>query len=620
MAAKQPAGSSNDKKTKKKKRDDDNDDDDVDEVIEYTFSVGDLVNVAVPVSLLINPSNKDWLQPWISLNGKIVQKVAGFTKSSVWLVEVEGNRGFQVAAFTVEAADHHIIKRSSLYGETEYEIKRILKVRKHAHNKGENKCDQPCHCKKDFLIEWVGWEEDTWEHDKGVPPESIAYFNLMGKYAAAVNNDVLGFMKDVRGMDQVKLTRQAHDCKYFPTCDKFGQYCTERFDICLEDKTRNLSYRLMESYAPTKKTGRFSALYAALPPPPKPAPQKIQPTASKAGPQSASLPVPRAGPELSAAAVGAGGGSRAVVLPAGAVPGASTRSQICLVCKGKKSADDPTIVCKGCNKLVHAGCSSKSRNEVFTLCKKCVLKRCSECNDMMPENKTVCLKCNKSFCDKQKCIRVRTTPTGETGNICQRCANEAYSSPIVSDYTSGSGEEAEKTDDDQQEASKKQRLNPDVDLSLDKAADLPALPVPLSTGDTDRGDDNLSSEPESAVGQYLLPRPLSPAAADSSKELPPALPLDASFEQAVAGSEQAVPGSEPEPPTRELDARSPPEPEKQKGKLGLAASLGRTQQRLGFGNSLAKPKVNSPKDEKTIKSFQSVLTPTMKIKKGSGEK
>ena len=128
------------------------------------------------------------------MNGKIVQKVAAFTKSSVWLVEVEGNRGFQVAAFTVEAADHHIIKRSSLYGETEYEIKRILKVRKHAHNKGENKCDQPCHCKKDFLIEWVGWEEDTWEHDKGVPPESIAYFNLMERYAAAVNNEVLGFM------------------------------------------------------------------------------------------------------------------------------------------------------------------------------------------------------------------------------------------------------------------------------------------------------------------------------------------------------------------------------------------------------------------------------------------
>jgi hypothetical protein len=239
---------------------------------------------------------------------------------------------------------------------------------------------------------------------------------------------------------------------------------------------------------------------------------------------------------------------------------------------------------------------------------------------MMPENKTVCLKCNKSFCDKQKCIRVRTTPTGETGNICQRCASEAYSSPIVSDVSSGSGEEAEGTDNDEQEASKKQRLNPDVDLSLDEAADLPALPVPLSTGDTDRGADNRLSEPESAVGQYLLPRPLSPAAADSSKELPPALPLDASFEQAVAGSEQAVPGSEPEPPTRELAAGSPPEPKKQKGQLGLAASLGRTQQRLGFGNSLAKPKVNSPKDEKTIKSLQSVLTPTPKGKKGLGEK
>ena len=47
MAAKQPAGSSNAKKTKKKTRDDDDDNDDVDEVIDYTFSVGDLVNVAV---------------------------------------------------------------------------------------------------------------------------------------------------------------------------------------------------------------------------------------------------------------------------------------------------------------------------------------------------------------------------------------------------------------------------------------------------------------------------------------------------------------------------------------------------------------------------------------------
>ena len=239
---------------------------------------------------------------------------------------------------------------------------------------------------------------------------------------------------------------------------------------------------------------------------------------------------------------------------------------------------------------------------------------------MMPENKTVCLKCNKSFCDKQKCIRVRTTPTGETGNICQRCASSEYDSPLVSDDTSGSGEEAEGTDNDEQEASKKQRLNPDVDLSLDEAADLPALPVPLYTGDTDRGADNLSSEPESAVSQYLLPRPLSPAAADSSNEPPPALQLDASFEQAVAGSEQAVPGSEPEPPTRELDARSPPEPEKQKEQLGLAASLARNQQRLGFGNSLNKPKINPPRDGKPIKSFQSVLTPTLKSKKGSGEK
>jgi hypothetical protein len=235
---------------------------------------------------------------------------------------------------------------------------------------------------------------------------------------------------------------------------------------------------------------------------------------------------------------------------------------------------------------------------------------------MMPENKTVCLKCNKSFCDKQKCIRVRTTPTGETGNICQRCASEAYSSPIVSDVSSGSGEEAEKTDDDQQEASKKQRLNPDLSIVSS------TLQVPFSTGDTDRGGDNPSSEPEPAVGQHVLPRPLSPAAADSSNELPPALlpPPIASFEQTVAGSEQDVPGSEPEPPTRELDARSPPEPEKQKGKLGLAASLGRTQQRLGFGNSLLKPKVDSPKDDKIIKSFQSVLAPTTKGKKGLGEK
>jgi hypothetical protein len=245
---------------------------------------------------------------------------------------------------------------------------------------------------------------------------------------------------------------------------------------------------------------------------------------------------------------------------------------------------------------------------------------------MMPGNKTICLKCNNSFCDKLKCIKIRTTPAGVTGNICQSCANAAYSSPLVSDDESGSAQEAEGTDNDEQEASKKQRLNPDVDLSLDEEADLPIvsspLQVPLSTGDTDRGADNPSSEPEPAVGQYLLPRPLSPVAADSSNELPPALlpPPIASFEQAVAGSEQAVPGSEPEPPTRELDARSPPEPEKQKEQLGLAASLARNQQRLGFGNSLNKPKINPPRDGKPIKSFQSVLTPTMKSKKGSGEK
>jgi hypothetical protein len=86
----------------------------------------------------------------------------------------------------------------------------------------------------------------------------------MGKYAAAVNNEVLGFMKDVRGMDQVKLTRQAHECKYFATCDNFGQYCTERSDICLEDKTRNLGYRLMESYGPNKTKPEGFPLFTLL--------------------------------------------------------------------------------------------------------------------------------------------------------------------------------------------------------------------------------------------------------------------------------------------------------------------------------------------------------------------
>jgi hypothetical protein len=120
-------------------------------------------------------------------------------------------------------------------------------------------------------------------------------------------------------------------------------------------------------------------------------------------------------------------------------------------------------------------------------------------------------------------------------------------------------------DNDQQgEASKKQRLNPDVDLSLGESADLTVsstVPVPLSSGVSDQVADNVSSEPESAVVQYLLPRPLSPAAADVQNDLPPPLQPDvvpnalpppiASFElpSSVNIDDQAVPESGPEPPS-----------------------------------------------------------------------
>jgi hypothetical protein len=57
----------------------------------------------------------------------------------------------------------------------------------------------------------------------------------------------------------------------------------------------------------------------------------------------------------------------------------------------------------------------------------------------------------------------------------------------------------------------------------------------------------------------------------------------------VNSDKRAVPGSEPEPPTRELAAGRLPESETRKRQLGLAASLARNQQRLGFRNSVNKP-------------------------------
>jgi hypothetical protein len=217
----------------------------------------------------------------------------------------------------------------------------------------------------------------------------------MERYAAAVNNEVLGFMKDVRGLDQVNLTRQHMIVNIFQHATILANMCTERFDIFLEDKTRGLGYRLMESYAPTKKTESFPLFTLLCLLRPNQLLKRIQPTASKAGPGPASLPL-----------VSFTSWARTVSSCSRTWPkvqellfylqelflwSINSRSQICLVCNGKKSADDATIVCKGCNKLVHAACSSKARNLDHTLCEKCVLKRCSECNNIMPGNKTICL-------------------------------------------------------------------------------------------------------------------------------------------------------------------------------------------------------------------------------------
>ncbi len=85
-----------------------------------------------------------------------------------------------------------------------------------------------------------------------------------------------------------------------------------------------------------------------------------------------------------------------------------------------------------------------------------------------------------------------------------------YDSPLVTEDESVSAHEPGGTENDEQEAPRRNRAsNPDVDHPPDKAVDLPVvsstLSVPLSTGDTDRGADNPSSEPESAVGQYIPP-------------------------------------------------------------------------------------------------------------------
>ena len=386
------------------------------------FSTGDDVVACVPVSWLLNPTQREWPQPWVALTGTIAQPLS--SKPTVYRVTIDGNEGFQDKPFNILLFADQLEKRKSKWGQAEYEIERIKASRPHKCQKTMTTtswgCPKVCEAEKDYYIKWVGWTHPldiTWEPDLGVSAESVELFEkqqqLSAKYAADFKRLWARVQGENAGLSQDEMLHlcdlewERHDCTKFDLC---GPYCHEKWDLLMTYKGE-LAFRCIAQLAPLETDFLCRELGGgALP-------------ASSDEESHGDARAAAGGGGSIRAAAGGGPVIRDVPAASTAAPGSRplTRSEICHVCSTQRLTEDSNL-CYKCANAIHQRCGKDTKGGNF-LCRTCVNSCCSRCYASRGAL-AQCLGCQEMYCATE-CSRVCAVPGLEAGVRCKDCERRA---------------------------------------------------------------------------------------------------------------------------------------------------------------------------------------------------